>query len=61
MVHANMTGLLSEVYSGKIGDVKTKLEEYGGTKMDARVVAGGIKIAGIEQVWEFFQLALHVL
>lgn len=50
MVHANMTGLLSQVYSGKIGNVQTKLDEYGGTQMDARVVAGGIKIAGIEQV-----------
>ncbi|KAI0919073.1 hypothetical protein AcW1_003454 [Taiwanofungus camphoratus] len=49
MVHASMTHLLSEVYSGKIGDVKTKLDDLGGNKVDARVVAGGIKIAGIDQ------------
>ncbi|CAL1711425.1 unnamed protein product [Somion occarium] len=49
MVHANMTALLPQVYNGKIGNAQTKLDEFGGTKMDARVVAGGIKIAGIEQ------------
>lgn len=50
MVHANMTALLAEVYKGKISNAETKLREYGGTKVDAHVVAGGIKIAGIEQV-----------
>lgn len=49
LVHANMTGLLAEVYHGKIGSTQTKLEEYGGSKIDAKIVAGGIKIAGIEQ------------
>ncbi|KAI0691098.1 hypothetical protein BC835DRAFT_1279760 [Cytidiella melzeri] len=48
MVHANMTHLLPEVYRGKIGNTRTKLDEYGGTKVDAAVVAG-IKIAAIEQ------------
>ncbi|KAJ3557457.1 hypothetical protein NM688_g1463 [Phlebia brevispora] len=50
MVHANMTHLLAEVFKGKIGSAQTKLDEYGGTKIDAHVVAGGIKIAGIEEV-----------
>lgn len=50
MVHANMTHLLSEVFQGKIGSAKTKLDEYGGTNVDAHVVAGGIKIAGIAEV-----------
>ena len=50
MVHANMTALLTEVYKGKIGNAEAKLKEYGGTKVDAHVVAGGIRIAGIEQV-----------
>ena len=50
MVHANMTHLLPEVFKGKIGSAETKLEEYGGTTVDAHVVAGGIKIAGIEEV-----------
>ncbi|KAI0343669.1 DUF221-domain-containing protein [Trametopsis cervina] len=48
MVHANMTNLLPEVYNGKIGNTKTKLDEYGGAKVEAHVVAG-IKIAAIEQ------------
>ena len=50
MVHANMTALLPQVFSGKISSTQTKLDEFGGTKMDTQVVAGGIKIAGIEQV-----------
>lgn len=49
MVHANMTALLPQVYSGRISSTQTKLDEFGGSKMDAKVVAG-IKIAGIEQV-----------
>lgn len=58
MVHKNMTELLSQVYSGKIGDVKARMDEYGGTKMDARVVAGGIKIAGIDEVCFAFPFRL---
>ena len=50
MVHENMTALLSEVYKGKIDNAQTKLKEYGDTQVEARVVAGGIKIAGIAQV-----------
>ena len=50
MVHANMTALLADVYKGKITNEETKLKEYGGTRVDAHVVAGGIRIAGIEQV-----------
>jgi calcium permeable stress-gated cation channel len=49
MVHENMTALLSEVYKGKIDNAQTKLKEYGDTKVDAHIVAGGIKIAGIAQ------------
>ena len=50
MVHANMTHLLAQVYSGKIDNVETKLDDIGGQEVDARVVAGGIKIAGIDEV-----------
>lgn len=50
MVHANMTSLLPQVFTGKIGNTRAKLDEYGGTKVDASVIAGGIKIAAIEQV-----------
>ncbi|EIW54410.1 DUF221-domain-containing protein [Trametes versicolor FP-101664 SS1] len=49
MVHANMTALLPQVYSGKIQNVQTKLDEMGGQKTDAQVVAGGIKIAAVEE------------
>jgi len=41
--------LLSEVYSGRIDHQQTKLNEYGGQKMEAQVIPGGIKIAAIEQ------------
>lgn len=59
MLHANQMELLPQVFSGKIGNTKTKLDEYGGTKMDARVVAGGIKIAGIEQADLEYDPALY--
>ncbi|OCH90575.1 DUF221-domain-containing protein [Obba rivulosa] len=49
MVHANMTHLLAQVYSGKINNVQTNLDDIGGQKIDAQVVAGGIKIAGIDE------------
>ncbi|KAJ7828540.1 hypothetical protein B0H14DRAFT_3088215 [Mycena olivaceomarginata] len=47
MLHANMMGLLSQVYQGKISREHAKLGEYGGQKMDAQVVQG-IKIAAID-------------
>lgn len=50
MLHAKMMPLLSQVYSGKIGKEHRKLDEYGGQKMEAQVVEGGIRIAAIEQV-----------
>ncbi|KAJ3570291.1 hypothetical protein NP233_g4499 [Leucocoprinus birnbaumii] len=49
MLHAKMMPLLSQVYSGKISNNKTKLDEYGGQKMDAQIVPGGITIAAISQ------------
>ncbi|KAJ7099573.1 hypothetical protein B0H15DRAFT_937019 [Mycena belliarum] len=48
MLHADMMGLLSQVYQGKIGRDQAKLGEYGGQKMEAQVVEGGIKIAAID-------------
>jgi len=50
MLHKNMMPLLSEVYQGKIGKEKARLDEYGGQQMEAQVVPGGIKIAAIDQV-----------
>ena len=50
MLHANMMPLLSQVYSGNLGRDQAKLNEYGGQKMEAHVIPGGIKIAGINQV-----------
>lgn len=49
MLHANMMPLLGQVYKGKIGRDQAKLDEYGGQKMDAQVVEGGIRIAAIDQ------------
>ncbi|KAF7351143.1 DUF221-domain-containing protein [Mycena sanguinolenta] len=48
MLHANMMGLLGQVYQGKISRDQAKLQEYGGQKMEAQVVEG-IKIAAIDQ------------
>ena len=45
-----MMPLLSEVYHGRINSDHAKLDEYGGQKMEARIVPGGIKIAAIDQV-----------
>ena len=50
MVHANMTSLLSQVYSGKLKTESTRVQDMGGQKMEATVVADGIKIAGIQEV-----------
>lgn len=49
MVHAKMVHLLPQVYSGNIGQSSAQLDEYDGKKMEAQVLPGGIKIAGIEQ------------
>ena len=49
MLHAKMMPFLADVYKGKTGSDKARLDEYGGQKMDAQVVEGGLKIAGIEQ------------
>jgi len=49
MVHANMVHLLPEVYHGRLSREETGLQEFGGEKVTAAVVSGGLKIAGIEQ------------
>ncbi|TFY53935.1 hypothetical protein EVG20_g9911, partial [Dentipellis fragilis] len=49
MLHASMMPLLSEVYSGKLGRETTKMEEYGGQRMDAQVLPGGLRIAAVDQ------------
>ena len=50
MLHKNMMPLLSEVYHDKINNDHAKLDEYGGQRMEAQVVPGGIKIAAVDQV-----------
>ena len=50
MLHKNMMPLLNEVYHGKANDDHAKLDEYGGQRMEAQVVPGGLKIASIDQV-----------
>lgn len=49
MLHSNMMPLLAQVYSGRLDKEQMKLREYGGQQMDARVLPGGIRIAGIDQ------------
>ncbi|EIN06583.1 DUF221-domain-containing protein [Punctularia strigosozonata HHB-11173 SS5] len=49
MVHANMVPLLAQVFNGKIGTQQTKMDEMGGQRMQAAVVGGGVKIAGIQE------------
>ena len=50
MLHKNLMPLLSKVYHGKINNDHAKMDEYGGQKMEAQVVPGGLKIASIDQV-----------
>jgi calcium permeable stress-gated cation channel len=50
MVHAKHTHLLAEVYHGRIGSSETRMNEFGGAKIETSIAPGGIKIAGIEQV-----------
>ncbi|KAG5727100.1 hypothetical protein E4T56_gene20354 [Termitomyces sp. T112] len=49
MLHAKMMPLLSQVYHGRIANDEAKMEEYGGQKLEAQVVPGGIKIAAVSQ------------
>ena len=49
MLHANMMPLLAQVYKGRLDTEQTKLGEYGEQQADARVLPGGIRIAGIDQ------------
>ncbi|KAI9455648.1 hypothetical protein F5148DRAFT_984707 [Russula earlei] len=49
MLHANMMPLLAQVYSGRLSTEQTKLREYGGQQMDASILPGGIRIAGIDE------------
>lgn len=49
MLHAKMMPLLPEVYHGRLKSEETTVDEYGGQKMEASVIPGGIKIAGVQQ------------
>ncbi|KAF8270502.1 DUF221-domain-containing protein [Lactarius quietus] len=49
MLHANMMPLLAQVYSGRLDRDQAKMGEYGGQQLDARILPGGIKIAGVDQ------------
>lgn len=50
MLHAKMMHLLPEVYHGRIKNESATVEEYGGQKMEASILPGGIKIAAVHQV-----------
>jgi len=59
MMHAKLMPLLSQVYQGNIGKDEAKLDEYGGQKLEAQVVPGGIKIAAISQTDLEYDPALY--
>jgi len=63
MLHAKMMPLLSQVYHGNLGKEEAKLKEYGGQKMEAQIVPGGIKIAAVSQVCSLnrYPLTLRLL
>jgi calcium permeable stress-gated cation channel len=50
MLHANMMPLLPQVFAGKISTAQAKMNEMGGQKLEASVVAGGVMIASVDQV-----------
>ncbi|PVF95251.1 DUF221-domain-containing protein [Serendipita vermifera] len=49
MLHKKMMPLLSEVYHGRLASDQTKLDEYGGQKMQAQIAPGGVKIAAVDE------------
>lgn len=49
LLHARMMPLLAEVYKGRIDRDQAMVGEYGGQKMDAQVVEGGVKFAAVDQ------------
>ena len=59
MLHKNMMPLLGQVYGGKMASQDVKMDEYGGKKMEAQVVQGGIRIAAIDQVRFTRRLVRH--
>jgi len=42
--------LLAEVYKGRIDSNHAILNEYGGQKLEAQIVEGGVKFATVDQV-----------
>ncbi|KAL1668993.1 hypothetical protein GGF50DRAFT_45331 [Schizophyllum commune] len=59
MLHKNMMPLLGQVYGGKMASQDVKMDEYGGKKMEAQVVQGGIRIAAIDQAQLEYDPALY--
>lgn len=59
MLHANMMPLLGIIYSGRLDTQRAKMGEYGGQQLDARVLPGGIKIAGVDQSDLEYDVALY--
>jgi hypothetical protein len=50
MLHAKMMPLLADVYKGRIASDHALLNEYGGQKLEAQVVEGGVRFAAVDQV-----------
>ncbi|CAE6492579.1 unnamed protein product [Rhizoctonia solani] len=49
MVHSNMTRLLEQVYQGRMAKDQTRMEEYGGKKVDVAVLPSGLKFASVAE------------
>lgn len=49
MLHKKMMPLLSEVYQSRLAQDSTKMDEYGGQKMQAQIAPGGVKIAAVDE------------
>jgi hypothetical protein len=50
MLHAKMMPLLADVYKGRIANEQARLGEYGGQKLEAQVVEGGVRFAAVNHV-----------
>ena len=62
MLHAKMMPLLADVYKGRIANEQARLGEYGGQKLEAQVVEGGVRFAAVNHVRSlFFRVEIHSL
>ena len=53
MLHAKMMPMLADVYKGRIASDHALLSEYGGQKMEAQIIEGGVRFTAVDQVCFF--------